>query len=149
MKKNKALEHNNFRPIKPRQTVERDFSLHCPLQRVRSLTTLTSRSHIPPLTPPLLQCWGPNSSLNCGAWKLTSEFFIIFFAYYFGRAEQQLRNLTSQQLTQKGDSKGEGFQPDSNMWLHLPRARGVVMTTSMLLGWWMIDSFYGVGRWTV
>ena len=31
-----------------------------------------------------------------------------------------------------------------NMWLHLPRAPGVVMTTSVLLGWWILG-FYGVG----
>ena len=34
------------------------------------------------------------------------------------------------------------------MWLHRPRARGVVKTTSMLLGWWMwlaLDSMNGTG----
>ena len=33
------------------------------------------------------------------------------------------------------------------LWLHLPRARGVVMTTSVLLGWWMLDSLWS-GWWS-
>ena len=29
------------------------------------------------------------------------------------------------------------YQNQGRLWLHRPRARGVVMTTSMLLGWWI------------
>ena len=29
------------------------------------------------------------------------------------------------------------------LWLHLPRAPGVVMTTSVLLGWWMLGLWSG------
>ena len=37
-----------------------------------------------------------------------------------------------------------------SLWLHLPRAPGVVMTTSVLLGWWSVSwLIYVVGRWTV
>ncbi len=33
------------------------------------------------------------------------------------------------------------------LWLHRPRAPGVVMTTSVLLGWWIwLLDFYGVNR---
>ena len=74
----RKIRTRNTRISDQYETVELDFSLHCPLQQVRSLATLTSCSQIPPWTPPLLQCWEPNSSLNCGAWKLTSEFFMIF-----------------------------------------------------------------------
>ena len=33
------------------------------------------------------------------------------------------------------------------LWLHLPRAPGVVMTTSVLLGWWMLGSLWS-GWWS-
>ena len=53
---------------------------------------------------------------------------------------------TSRRLWKGGQGKISKFAYKRGLWLHLPRAPGVVMTTSVLLGWW-IFCFYGVGRW--
>ncbi len=62
----------------------------------------------------------------------------------------RVRNFWSEEFDGSVDSKRIWSELQNwSAWLHLLRAPGVVMTTSVLLGWWMLLLFYGVGRWTI